>query len=43
MLNEDLAAKFEMCRAAAEVAAARVKLFELWVASERDAQKKGTE
>lgn len=43
MVNEDLAAKFEQCRAAAEVAGARVKLFEDWVASERDAQKKGNE
>ncbi len=43
MINEDLAAKFEDCRASTEVAQARVRLWEEWAAAEMDAQRKGSE
>jgi hypothetical protein len=41
MINEDLAGKFEMCRAAAETAKARVRLWEDWADTEREAHAKG--
>lgn len=41
MVNEDLAGKFEMCRAAAETAKARVNLWEAWADTEREAHAKG--
>lgn len=43
MVNEQLAAKFEDCRAAVEVARARVKLWETWAEGELEAQRKGRE
>ena len=43
MKNEDLARSFEECRAAGEVAKARVKLWEDWSKTEREAQAKGKE
>lgn len=41
MINEDLAGKFEMCRAAAETAKARVTLWEDWAEAERKAHSEG--
>ena len=43
MINEQLAGKLEDCRAAAEVAKARVALWEDWAVAETEAQRKGTE
>lgn len=41
MLNEDLAVKFEDCRASVEIANARVRLWEEWADGELEAQRKG--
>jgi hypothetical protein len=43
MTNEVLAQKFEACRQARDVGAARVRLWEDWVKGELEAQRKGRE
>ncbi len=41
MTNDELARRFELCRLAAGIAAARVKLWETWADGELEAQRKG--